>query len=115
MSPEEQYDWISKRQFEDPYWAQKEYDIRRQAAEVMEKLYARDEGYVECLVHSPGSGPYAMEYATVRIYHHDVARMGGLEGTLVVEELIRRAMGLSFEHQALERLKAARTALGAKS
>jgi hypothetical protein len=112
MTYDEQMNWIAVRERSAPYWAAKEYDIRRQAAQIMEQLYSGEpKGYIEVAVYAPGRGPYASNYTTVRINKHDVARVGGLEGTLMVEEIIRRAVGLSFEHEAQQRLAAAQAAL----
>lgn len=107
----EQWDWVEKRAYKDPYFAQREFDIRRQATEVMQRLY-QDDGppSVNVAIMSPATLT-GIEFSTITIHKAQVARMGGLEGVLVVEEMIRRAMGLSVERDLEERLEQIRGAL----
>lgn len=112
MTHEEQYDWMDKRAFKSPYWAKQEFEIRQHAAQVVDELYASEEGFVTVAIMRPGRGPLGFEYDTVKVYRNQIARVGGLEGVLVVEEIIRRAMGLSHEALAEARLADARAALG---
>lgn len=100
MRFEEQWDWVEKRHYRDPYWAQREFEIRRQAAEVMQQLYSDDgPNRVNIAVMTPASQAH-LEFNTVTIYKADIARVGGLEGVLLIEEIIRRAMGLNYERPA---------------
>jgi hypothetical protein len=112
VTRDEQLDWLHARQYKDPQWATREYDIRRQAAEVMDRLYEDDEpGYIKVAVFAPGDGPFGMNFREVSIYKHDVVRVGGLEGILIVEEMLRRAMGLSREQELETRLETIRKAV----
>lgn len=108
----EQMDWAQKRAYKVLWWAQKEYEIRRQAAQALERLYD-DEGpdRVNIAVMLPGDGPLGMRFETVTLFKSQVARVGGLEGVLLVEEIIRRAMGLSVEAELEQRLASIKNAL----
>lgn len=112
MTLEEQRDWLDKRLHDHYTWAAEEYEIRRQAARVVKRLYG-DDGptYVDVYLMLPGDAFGGLYTSTTRIWKHDVARIGGLEGHLVVEEIIRRGRGMSYEHRAEEALLAARAAL----
>lgn len=102
-------DWLSSRLVRDPQYAQQEFEIRRQAAEIHRKLLEPGcPNLVTMAIYRPNEG-YASE---VSIHKSNVARVGGLEGLLIVEEIVRRANGLSVEAEKEERLEAARKAVG---
>lgn len=78
----------------------------------MERLYA-DDGVdrVQVALQRPGKGPTGWEFDTVTIFKGEVARMGGLEGLLMVEELLRSGAGISIEAELRQKLRIIREAL----
>jgi hypothetical protein len=90
MTNEEQWQWVNEQMVRDPYWADTESTIRRQAVEVHERL--RDEGgpvRVGVMVRSRDA---QMGMRSKRIDFSFSPTAGAVENTLLIEEILRRAM-----------------------
>jgi hypothetical protein len=91
MSIQEQWDWIDKRKFDNPFWAETESNIRQLAVQIQQNLDSKENrGLVEAMVSVPSpKGTFGMTAVRVQF---TITRFGGLEERLLIEEQLRRAM-----------------------
>lgn len=86
MTHAEQMDWLDQRQARDPYWSNEEQEIRRQALELAARI--NEEGPLKLATADPIRGGWKDITITPM-------RVGGYEQVLLIEEILRRARGLS--------------------
>lgn len=81
-----------------PYWADEEFQVRKQAVEAHRRL-TTGESVTVYVSHPDANSGFAIGYDELRFHPHDFAYMGGLEGVLLIEETIRRARSMSIEQK----------------
>lgn len=89
MTLEEQAQWLDEQQFRDPDWARNEYEVRRLAYEMRDRVLAST-GPVTLAFHR--TDPKTGSFRTVTLNRGDIWRIGGAEQLLLIEEIIRREL-----------------------
>ena len=97
MTEQQQMDWIDSQQARDPMWAAQEKDIRSEAARLYKEIMDNQlTGRLTLTVNRPlayvqGSLMPIGSFESVIVDTDMVAKIGGLEGVLLLEEILRRA------------------------
>lgn len=102
-------EWLVKHEFRDPHWAARELDIRKEAYDIAQRLL-EDKGTAvtfAALKRPTMGGLGGYEEITIR-----PSNVGGVEQVLLIEELLRRAFGISREEEIEAALARARASLG---
>jgi hypothetical protein len=91
-SYQEQWDWLDNKQVNDQYWADTESMIRREAVRIQSELRATDRAQIvdTTIIRPSASGDLGRTYVRVSFM---LARVGGMEELLLIEENLRRALG----------------------